>query len=319
MSALANALAFARRGYAVVPLHWPVMSPAGKLVCSCTTRNGCGPSAAKHPYAKLAPNGLLSATTATGIIKGWFGYQVPDANYGVRTDGALLALDIDPRHDGDQTLAELERLHGSLPHTWRAITGSGGEHILFDAHGLTLKHGRAKDVGLGNGIDVPGYIVGVGSRHICGRHYHWNVDHHPSETPLARPPDWLIGLLNTNGINKGHNAAEWATDKAGIITEYRDAAIAPSPGNSAGCLARSRLCRDAGPRLERLPLRAAAARARGGGHHRPHRQTRNRPTGACRCVIKKPRPRNCAAPASRRRPTLGHQSKPCSWRISTPT
>ena len=42
----------------------------------------------------------------------------------------LIVLDIDPRHDGDSSLAELERDH-EFPSTWRVLTGGGGEHIIF--------------------------------------------------------------------------------------------------------------------------------------------------------------------------------------------
>jgi Bifunctional DNA primase/polymerase, N-terminal len=231
-SALANALGFARRGYPVLPLYWPLREGGGRFICSCRrTRAECT-SPAKHPYSPLAPRGLLSATTESGIIKHWLGYAARDANYAVRTDGALLVLDIDPRNDGDRRLADLESAHAPLPHTWRSITGGNGEHIFFNADGLTLKRGRAKDVGLGDGIDVPGYIVGPGSRHICGRLYAWSVDHHPAETALAPPPLWLVERLTraSDNAGMGHDPAEWAARTAGLISEYRDLAIAQVAG-----------------------------------------------------------------------------------------
>lgn len=229
---LGNALAFAKRGFAVVPLHWPVQRD-GRRVCSCKKPRDC-PSPGKHPYGALAPNGLLSASADTGIIKGWFAYKVPDANYGVVTSGVLFALDIDPRHAGDESLAALEREHGPLPPTWRTISGSGGEHILFNAEGLTLKRGRASDVGLPTGIDAPNYIVGPGSLHICGRRYEWNVDCHPAETKLAVPPPWLIERLTEHPRVKGSATAEplpkpaedWLKLTREPVTEYRDMACA---------------------------------------------------------------------------------------------
>jgi hypothetical protein len=54
----------------------------------------------------------------------------PDANIGGAT-GAIVAVDVDPRHGGDAALSKLEARHGALPRTWRAITGSGGAHIYF--------------------------------------------------------------------------------------------------------------------------------------------------------------------------------------------
>jgi hypothetical protein len=102
---LPTALAFARHSHAVFPVNWPV-DQGGKFLCSCgSDRRGrpCGRNAAKHPYGKLAPNGLLSATTASDIIKHWFGYTAPQANLGVTTDH-LVVIDVDPRHDGDESL-----------------------------------------------------------------------------------------------------------------------------------------------------------------------------------------------------------------------
>ena len=123
---LASALAFARRGFAVVPLNWPTSE--GRLRCSCG-KSQC-PAPAKHPHGKLAPRGLLSATTEPGILKHWFAVSAPQANLGVVTN-KLVVLDVDPRHDGDASLRNLERNHQPLPLTWRALTGGGGEHVIF--------------------------------------------------------------------------------------------------------------------------------------------------------------------------------------------
>jgi hypothetical protein len=100
-SVLAAALAFARHGHPVFPVNWPV-ERNGKLVCSCGSDSRgqpCG-TPAKHPYGRLAPNGLRSATTESGIIKSWFGYQAPQANLGVVTD-KMVVIDVDPRHGGE--------------------------------------------------------------------------------------------------------------------------------------------------------------------------------------------------------------------------
>src|SRR5262245_52999791 len=95
-SVLLTALAFARQGHAVFPVNWPI-AHNGRLLCSCGSDSRgrpCGKNAAKHPYGKLAPNGLLSATTESGIVKHWFGYLAPQANLGVQTD-KLIVIDID--------------------------------------------------------------------------------------------------------------------------------------------------------------------------------------------------------------------------------
>jgi Bifunctional DNA primase/polymerase, N-terminal len=237
-SALPSALAFARHGHAVFPVNWPV-DHDGKLLCSCGSDargRPCGRNAAKHPYGKLAPRGLLSATTDAGIIKHWWGYAAPDANLGVVTD-RLVVVDIDPRHDGDESFAALIREHGELPPTWRVLTGGGGEHALFVApDGAEIASFTAQTMDsppLGSGIDVRargGYIVAPPSRHISGREYAWSVDHHPKNVALAPAPQWLIERLTvsnkaapTDGADQHEplSPAEWVK-RLQPASEYPD-------------------------------------------------------------------------------------------------
>src|SRR5262245_4905379 len=204
---LATSLAFARHGHAVFPVNWPV-EHRGRLICSCDSeRRGrpCG-NPAKHPYGKLAPNGLRSATVESGIIKHWWGYLAPQANLAVVTDH-LVVIDIDPRHGGDESFQALEREH-EIPPTWRTLTGGGGEHVLFACpDGVEISNVVAEQMAkppLGRGIDVRargGYIVAPPSRHISGRSYAWSVDHHPQDVPLAATPEWLIARLAARAGN----------------------------------------------------------------------------------------------------------------------
>ena len=132
-SALPHALAFARRGYGVFPVTWPIVH-RGRHICCCGTdlRGRPCTKPAKHPYVRLAPNGVHSATTDELQIREWFA-DVPDANLAVHCDG-LIVVDIDPRDGGDDSWRALEAEHGEVPPTWRVITGSKGEHIyLSDA------------------------------------------------------------------------------------------------------------------------------------------------------------------------------------------
>jgi len=230
-----TALAFARHGHAVFPVHYPVGTD--KLVCSCGRL--CG-NAAKHPYGMLVKNGVHSATTEPGIIKHWFGYVVPDANLGVACD-RLVVLDVDPRHGGDESLAAREH-ECALPKTWRTLTGGGGQHIFFSCpDGVTVKsYSPGPTSGppppLGRGIDIRakgGYVVAPPSRHISGRHYEFSVDHHPQDTPLAPLPDWLGERLTArrqadksdagDGTAEPISGSEWATLTSSPVSEYRDA------------------------------------------------------------------------------------------------
>jgi hypothetical protein len=242
---LPSALAFVRYGHAVFPVNWPV-ARNGRLFCSCGSDSRgrpCGRNAAKHPYGKLAPNGILSATIESGVVKHWWGYLAPHANLGVRTD-RLIVLDIDPRHGGDESFRALEREH-EIPPTWRALTGGGGEHVLFACpDGVEIANVVAaamKDPPLGPGIDVRargGYIVAPPSRHISGRSYAWSVDHHPQDVPLIRAPDWLIEKLTTRRIATSPDGAVapipsdiWSQLTRQPISEYRDMAAARIVGH----------------------------------------------------------------------------------------
>jgi Bifunctional DNA primase/polymerase, N-terminal len=246
---LATALAFARNGHAVFPVNWPV-EHNGRLRCSCGSDGRGRPctAPAKHPYGRLAPNGIRSATTESGVIKHWFGYLAPQANLGVTTD-RLVVIDIDPRHGGDESFAALEREH-EVPSTWRVLTGGGGEHIVFACpDGVAISNVVAAlmdNPPLGRGVDIRargGYVVAPPSRHICGRAYAWSVDHHPQNMPLAPAPDWLIARLSnppqtqpqsrTEPANTGTPIASdtWSQLTRQPISEYRDMAAAKIAGH----------------------------------------------------------------------------------------
>ena len=185
------ALAFARHDHAVLPLTWPARIN-GRLLCSCRRAADCI-APAKHPLGRLAPNGLLSASTDEATIRKWFTDE-PAANLGVRTDG-LIVIDIDPRHGGDASLAVLERDH-EFPPTWRVLTGGGGEHVIFKcpAGAAVNSSSASSNPLLGPGVDIRsrhGYIVAPPSRHLSGRSYCWNVDYHPADIPIDEAPSWL--------------------------------------------------------------------------------------------------------------------------------
>lgn len=170
---LAAALGYAERGWAVLPLRVRGKAPA---IPKC--RGGAGYSCA--------------TTDLETVERLWREY--PDANVGVSCIGSgFVALDVDPRHRGDETLAEIESRYAPLPHTVRQLTGGGGEHILFRAPGDLQPRGS-----IGAGIDVKwrGFIVVSPSIHPdTGRGYTWASSHHPLQTPLAEPPAWLVDLL----------------------------------------------------------------------------------------------------------------------------
>ncbi len=182
------AIAYATRGWPVIPLHSirDARCTCGKAKCD---------SPGKHPHTT---HGLKDASTDERIIRRWW-KRWPDANVGVATGASsgIVVIDIDPRHAGEDSLANLEHDHGPLPETVEAITGGGGRHVFFAHPGnkVTISNSSGR---LGAGVDVRGdggYIVAPPSIHITGRGYEWKGLHHAEDTELAALPDWLLKLV----------------------------------------------------------------------------------------------------------------------------
>lgn len=181
------ALAYAARGWPVLPVHTPT-----EHRCSC--QNSACPAIGKHPRTQ---HGFKDATVDSTVITQWWSTW-PEANIGLVTGSrsGLVALDIDRRHGGDDTLAELERKYGPLPDTMRNLTG-GGWHELFAYPDVPVK----SKANLAPGVDIradDGYIVVPPSRHASGQTYGWEVGHAPDDLPLAPLPAWLLTLLTSS-------------------------------------------------------------------------------------------------------------------------
>ena len=220
-------------GFAVLPLHFPFKRD-GKLLCSCTRKDCRQP--AKHPFGRLVRNGLKDASNDADTVARWF--TNTSLNLGIATgaDSGVIVLDVDPRHDGDETLAALEQEHGPLPETWRFLTGGGGEHILFRHPGRRVPNSAGT---LGEGLDIRGdggYIVAPPSRHVSGRSYAISVDHHPEDVALADAPDWLLEKITkppVRGRTKGATPpTDWRTYIKTVHAEGgRNAAVAKLTGH----------------------------------------------------------------------------------------
>jgi hypothetical protein len=133
--------------------------------------------------------GVYDATTDLDQIIGWWSGRYAGANIGTRIPEPLVVLDIDPRHHGDDTIAQLEAAHGPLPPTLTTLTGGddGGRHLYFlrptgeltvrDLPGIDLKTSK-------------GYTVSPPSLHpVSGRRYRWET-----REPAAMP-SWLRDVL----------------------------------------------------------------------------------------------------------------------------
>ena len=193
------ALSYAKRGWPVFPLHNPIN---GLGQCSCG-REDCD-SPAKHPRTL---HGLNDATTNEATIREWC-TRWPYANIGIVTgaQSGLVVLDVDPRHSGHESLKELEQRYGPLPQTFETITGGDGRHIFFAHPGQQISN----KVGFAPGLDIRGdggYIVAPPSLHASGMGYHWEVAHHPDDTPLALISGWLLDLINAPTHSGGNGSA----------------------------------------------------------------------------------------------------------------
>jgi putative DNA primase/helicase len=178
---VAAAMTYTAHGWPVLPVHGV---RAGRCTCG---RVGCD-TPGKHPRLARWPE---LATTDAAVIARWWSWW-PDANVGLATGSGLLVLDVDPRHGGDASLADLERQHGALPDTPRALTGGGGTHYL-----LQIDRPIGNKIAIAPGLDLRGdggFIVAPPSRHASGTVYRWDVTAHPDETPLAPAPRWLLDL-----------------------------------------------------------------------------------------------------------------------------
>jgi hypothetical protein len=192
---LSIALAHARAGRAILPAH--SVRDDGRCTCGRRRCQWIG----KHPRTE---HGVHDATRKAETLSAWWDCW-PDANLALATgeDSCVDVLDVDPEHDGPATLARLEAEHGTLPATWRARTGSGGEHIYF-----WHEPGMGNSVSrIGRGLDVRGeggYVLLPPSLHRTGRRYSWIIP--PDEGPPAGWPDWLAKLAMPQRPRDDHAA-----------------------------------------------------------------------------------------------------------------
>jgi hypothetical protein len=125
------------------------------LRCTCGGARRCRPG--KHPIPQR-----WWQTRDLGRIEEWL-ERHPCANLGAFWPRCV-AIDVDLRKGGDDTLAELERRHGELPESLRVITGGGGEHRIFRLpEGVAASElAQGSDL-LGRGVDIVvgdrGYLV----------------------------------------------------------------------------------------------------------------------------------------------------------------
>ena len=200
------ALEYARRGLPVFPL-WKPIPFRNNFFCSCGRGSRCD-NPAKHPMARLAPNGLNDATADLDRVRHLWDCA-PEANIGIACSIDCVVLDLDPRHGGDAALVDLQQRHGEMPVTWQATTGGGGSHYYFRAE-TEVRNSASK---IGPGIDVRGaggYVVAPPSLHVSGNRYAWKSGRSPADVTLSVMPKWLVEAAQSTKAGKiATPAATW--------------------------------------------------------------------------------------------------------------
>ena len=177
---LHQALAYAERGWPVLPCCWPNQTGG----CGCG-RGHKGQAVGKAP---LAPKGVHDATTDPEAIGQWWA-RWPLANIGVALEPEhLLVLDLDGPSGVDEALA-----HGLPPGPVASTGREAGQHRFFlnpwPGMASATKRGESKSID----VKTTGYVIAPPSSHRSGRKYCWLLD--PDETPVQPAPDWVRRCL----------------------------------------------------------------------------------------------------------------------------
>ena len=195
---LDHAIAYARRGWPVFPIWWPV--DIGQ--CACPEGSSCS-SIGKHP---LVPGGHLAATSEFGQVKAWWKCW-PNASIAIATGPAagFTVLDIDPDHGGQTTFSRMIKKFGRPDPTLVSLTGGGGRHVLWR---WAPEHRCSQNVR--PGIDVRssgGYILAPPSMHASGVRYQWHEQGHPRRVRVGVAPGWIEALLRGVRTQNGTQGA----------------------------------------------------------------------------------------------------------------
>lgn len=109
-------------------------------------------------------------------------------------------LDVDPRNDGDTTLARLIELHGPLPETHIETTRGGGLHYRFNHI-----DGQRNRIGFAPGLDWKG----EGGISLCAGSEGYEV---LVSAPAADAPQWLQDVLHREEHPDSVEITEYASD-----------------------------------------------------------------------------------------------------------
>ncbi len=184
------AVLYRKLGFATIPLIPRSKTPAlaSPHPWGSRERGGC------HGECGLPGHGFYDARTDVDWADRYWTNN-PDDGIGVRPGPGVIVLDVDPRHGGDVTLAQLEARHGPLPETLTTISGrgDGGRHLWFDGvHGPVRRQLR-------QGVDIlchdRNFVVMPPSQHwLTRRPYTFKT---PVTDIVPDAPQWLCKLATS--------------------------------------------------------------------------------------------------------------------------
>ncbi len=152
-----------------------------------------------HGKPPLTEHGCNDATKDPAVISGHWRVS-PSANVGIATGKAsgIIVLDVDPRHDGDDTLAALEAENGRLPDAPTVLTGGGGLHVYFKYPPGADRIANSAGT-LGPGLDIRadgGYVIAPPSVHENGNEYRWEIASRIDQMEPPELPAWLLAMFS---------------------------------------------------------------------------------------------------------------------------
>lgn len=171
----------------------------------------------KNPSVR---GGLLAATTDRDrIVNFW--REHPNHNVAIRcgAESKIIVLDVDDRHDGDESLRALEARFGELPTTLSIKTPGGGTHFYFDHPGQEIRNSASM---LGQGLDIRGdggYVLAPPSVNGTGKTY--EVDEYARLAPM---PMWLRKEIASRQLAVDQAVAknDWAAMFDGVAPGARN-------------------------------------------------------------------------------------------------
>lgn len=216
------ALAYARLGLRVVPVHGVVVNGA-EFRCTCAKGEACS-RPGKHPAIRGWKERACVEPTE---VKRLFANHQGNLGIALGGEARLVVLDLDGPA-GLATVQKWQREHDPLPATLTARSGrsDGGAHHFFRLPKGCEPASISNKVGIAPGVDVRaegGMVVVPPSRHVTGRTYEWT-----NTVPPATAPKWLLQKL----VSSEGSSHEGAGQSTGRLEQARDYLRALTPAIS---------------------------------------------------------------------------------------